>query len=66
MSSDCTRKGYAASVALVPRERLRYHGAERLEMTGWGVTAAARRVVAPYGADGECLQEIATARGASQ
>ena len=29
------------------------NGAERLAMTGWRVTAAARRVVAPYGADGE-------------
>ena len=35
-------------------------------MTRWGVPAAARRVVAPYGADGECLHEIATARSASQ
>lgn len=30
---DCTRKGYAESVALVPRERLRNHGAERIVMT---------------------------------
>ena len=30
---DCTRKGYAASVTLVPRERLRYHVASLLAMT---------------------------------
>ena len=33
---DCTRKGYAASVTLVPRERLRYHVAVLLAMTDQG------------------------------
>ena len=31
-----TRKGYAASVTLVPRERLRSHGASALAMTWEG------------------------------
>ena len=30
---DCTRKGYAASVTLLRRERLRYHVAALLAMT---------------------------------
>ena len=30
---DCTRRGYAASVTLVPRERLRYRVAALLAMT---------------------------------
>ena len=34
---DCTRKGYAASVALVTRERMRNNGAERIAMTEPGV-----------------------------
>ena len=33
---DCTRRGYAASVTLVPRERLRYHVAALLAMTRKG------------------------------
>ena len=32
---DCTRRGYAASVTLVPRERLRYRVAALLAMTWW-------------------------------
>ena len=34
---DCTRRGYAASVTLVPRERLRYHVASLLAMTRRGL-----------------------------
>ena len=34
---DCTRRGYAASVTLVPRERLRYHVASLLAMTCRGL-----------------------------
>ena len=36
-SLDCTRKGYAASVTLVPRERLRNHVAALLAMTRRGL-----------------------------